>query len=109
MTQERCIDHIDFCDEICPDCGKQVDQFGNTEDQFDNCSFPCCGCDGNRLCMAKNGPSERSCRQNVEGMWSGKTLKQRKAVMSLMSDIAKEGIGNVKAGDGEDTIRPNSN
>ena len=50
MTQ--CIDHLEFVNSICPDCGLKVDTHGNTEDQFEYCSFPDCGCHGSRNCMA---------------------------------------------------------
>ena len=53
IVAEQCIDHLAFAEEICPDCGLEVDAHGNTEDQFDYCSYPDCGCDGARLCMAK--------------------------------------------------------
>lgn len=86
-----CLDHLGFADSICPDCGLPVDAYGNTEDRFDYCSFPDCGCDGERLCMAKNGASERACAENVEQMWTGKTKQQRAAVFSLMSNMSKEG------------------
>jgi len=61
----QCHDHLEFIDEKCPDCKLQVDENGNTEDQFDYCSFPCCGCDHNRNCMAKNGPNGISCSFNI--------------------------------------------
>jgi len=45
-----------------------VDQYGNPKDgsAFDHCSFPDCGCDGARLCQAKNGPSLSSVTINIE-------------------------------------------
>jgi hypothetical protein len=86
----KCIDRLDFTCATCHDCGLEVDEYGNTEDQFDHCSFPNCGCDGSRLCMATSGASDRSQRQNVEGMWTGKTNEQRAAVFSLVGDLAKE-------------------
>jgi hypothetical protein len=89
----KCVDHLEFVGETCPDCNLEVDDYGNTEAQFDNCCFPDCGCDGARLCMAPSGGSDRACRQNVEGMWSGKTTEQRKAAMSLVGDIGKEKQG----------------
>lgn len=87
---ERCIDHLNFVGGVCEDCGLEVDEYGNTEDQFDYCSFPHCGCDGSRLCSAKEGPSARAVRQNVEGMWSGRTKEQRRAVFDLCGDVLKE-------------------
>lgn len=49
---ERCLDHLEFTSQTCPDCNEPVDAYGNTEYQFEYCSFPDCGCDGARLCMA---------------------------------------------------------
>ena len=86
----KCIDHLNFTGEKCPDCGLEVDDYGNTEAQLDNCCFPDCGCDGERLCMAPSGASSRARDQNVEGMWSGKTSKQRKAVFDLVGSLHEE-------------------
>ena len=52
MTQ--CTDHLEFTNSKCPDCGLKVDTHGNTEDQFEYCSFPDCGCHGSRNCIASN-------------------------------------------------------
>lgn len=87
---DKCVDHLNFCGQVCPDCNLEVDDYGNTEAQFDNCCFPNCGCDGARLCMAPSGASDRSCSQNVEGMWSLKTREQRKAVSELIASVGKE-------------------
>jgi len=38
---------------VCEHCGLEVDKYGNTEEDFDNCCFPDCGCDGARNCSAK--------------------------------------------------------
>lgn len=76
MMSDKCINHLDFTNAICPDCNLEVDAYGNTEDQFDYCSFPDCGCDGARLCMAGEA-SENANRCNVEGMWSGKSEKEQ--------------------------------
>ena len=87
----NCINHLDFAGGTCEDCGLEVDEWGNTEAQpFDYCTFPGCGCDGSRLCQAKSGASDRACRQNVEGMWRGKTKEQRNAVFDLYGDVLKE-------------------
>ena len=70
------------------------DEYGNTEaEPFRYCTFPDCGCDGARVCQATEGPSDRACSGNVEGMWSGGTLKQRKAGMKLMAECCAEGEG----------------
>ena len=92
----ECIDHLNFTNEICRDCGLEVDAHGNTEDQFTYCSFPDCGCDGARLCMAGEA-SERAVSQNVEGMWSAKTRQQRKAVLSLYGSVLEEEKASRKA------------
>lgn len=54
---------------VCEACGLRVDQYGNTEEDFLNCSFPDCGCDGHRLCMAPSGANSDSFNCNVEGMY----------------------------------------
>ena len=82
-------EHEDCKGGACPECGLPVDKYGNTEDDFQFCSFPDCGCDGARLCMA-GVASERATTQNVEGMWSGKTLEQKRAAISLMGDVSRE-------------------
>lgn len=89
VTAEQCLDHLAFTEQVCPDCNLAVDAYGNTENSFKYCSFPDCGCDGARLCMAGEA-SERANGQNVEGMWSGKTEQQRKAVFDLIGSLAKE-------------------
>jgi hypothetical protein len=68
------------------------DQYGNPRDgnRLIYCCFPDCGCDGARLCMAENGASDRACDQNVEAMWSGKTIKQRAAVFSLIASLSTQ-------------------
>ena len=61
-----CIDHLAFCGKTCADCELEVDRHGNTEDQFEFCSFPDCGCDGARNCMAPSGASRPSLTWNIE-------------------------------------------
>jgi len=85
----KCLDHLDFTDATCADCGEQVDSYGNTEYQFDHCSFPDCGCDGARLCMAGEA-SVRAESQCVEGMWTGRTKKQRQAGFALVGSLNDE-------------------
>ena len=84
-----CIDHLNFTLGTCPDCGLEVDGYGNTEDQFDRCSFPDCGCDGARLCMAGEA-SDRALRQNVEGMYQRKDPEAVRARVGLALDVMKE-------------------
>lgn len=63
----------------CEHCNLPVDKYGNTEEDFRNCSFPDCGCDGARLCMAgEANDNAREC--NVEGMWTLKGRDQRGAI-----------------------------
>lgn len=79
----RCIDHLNFTNSICPDCGEPVDAYGNTDSQFEYCTFPDCGCDGARLCMAGEA-SPYALSNNIEGMWSGDSVEQvaaRKAMV----------------------------
>ena len=83
----ECVDHLNFTNGSCPDCGLEVNAYGNTEDRFDYCAFPDCGCDGARLCDAQEGASESANDLNVEGMWAGKTQEQREAVMTLVGAI----------------------
>lgn len=90
-TASGCIDHLNFCGETCPDCGDQVDAYGNTANQFKFCAFPDCGCDGARLCMAGEA-SERAIDDNVEGMWSGKSREQISARKRLIVDTMIETI-----------------
>lgn len=59
----------DYVGEKCAGCGEEIDQYGNTESDFNACSFPDCGCDGARLCMAGNA-SECANSYNGEGMYS---------------------------------------
>jgi hypothetical protein len=52
-----------------------VDQYGNplTGDRLIYCSFPDCGCDGARLCMAERGASSAALSLNIErGTYGGK-------------------------------------
>lgn len=81
--------HEDIPGEGCPVCEDPVDAYGNTCNAFKYCSFPDCGCDGARLCMAGEA-SKAACQGNVEGMWSGKTPGQREAVFDLMKLVNEE-------------------
>ena len=86
-----CVDHLNFMGETCPDCGLEVNEYGNTEAQpIDYCQFPHCGCDGARLCMAKEGPSDYACEGNVEGMWEGSSPNQVRARSELILRVMKE-------------------
>ena len=84
-----CIDHLNFTLGTCPDCSLEVDGYGNTEDQFDYCSFPDCGCDGARLCMAGEA-SDRAQRQNVEAMYRRTDPEATRARMELLGSVMKE-------------------
>lgn len=59
-------DHREFAGGICPVCEDEVDDYGNTPNVFLYCSFPDCGCDGARLCMAPRGPNFGSSCLNIE-------------------------------------------
>lgn len=59
-------DHRAFAGGTCPTCEEEVDDYGNTSDSFLYCSFPDCGCDGARLCMAKSGASSCAMSLNIE-------------------------------------------
>lgn len=85
-----CLEHLDLAGSACPECKEHVDPYGNTAYDFKYCSFPDCGCDGARLCMASEGPSDRSASGNVEGMWAGKTAEQIKARRALIVDTMLE-------------------
>ena len=71
---------------------EEEDKYGNpvNGDRLIYCRFPDCGCDGSRLCMAETGPSDRACRQNVEGMYFRTDKRAIAARMGLVIDIAKE-------------------
>lgn len=43
-----------------------VDRYGNRDGELKYCSFPDCGCDGARLCMAEEGASWASIQLNLE-------------------------------------------
>lgn len=85
-TEDECLSHLDYAGQTCPGCEERVDPYGNTAYDLKFCSFPDCGCDGARLCMAGEA-SQRAVSGNVEGMWSGKTIEQRKAVIDLMKQV----------------------
>lgn len=91
-----CVDHLNYTGQECPGCGLEVDEYGNTEDSFEHCSFPDCGCDGARVCMAGEA-SDRALTGNVEGMWSGKTHEQRTAVLHLTAQVSMEERGDTDA------------
>ena len=78
---EKCVDHLNFTNAVCPDCGLEVSAYGNTEEYQEYCSYPDCGCDGARLCMATNEASERAGKYNVEGMYKTKGGKARTAAV----------------------------
>lgn len=89
QASHACVDHLNFCEAVCPDCNEPVDAYGNTENDFSHCAFPDCGCDGARLCMAGEA-SKRANQQCVEGMWSNKTREQRRAVFGLLGSLHEE-------------------
>lgn len=76
---------------VCADCDLDVDAYGNTSEDFINCSFPDCGCDGARLCMAKNGASDDCLKGNVEAMYRRNDAAARRARGHLMHIVHKRG------------------
>ena len=76
MTE--CVHLPDYVGEKCTGCGEEIDEYGNTENDFRFCCFPDCGCDGARLCMAGEA-SERACKFNGEGMYHSSDPKARMA------------------------------
>lgn len=70
--------HDAYLEETCAGCGLHVDQYGNTEESFDYCCFPDCGCDGARLCIAPSGPNFCSSVINIE-RGSLKSLRNKDA------------------------------
>ena len=82
-----CIDHVGST--FCNECSLEVDGYGNTENDFKYCAFPDCGCDGARLCMAKEGASEQACKGNIENMWNSKSSEVIEAVMNLVDFAAR--------------------
>lgn len=62
----------------------QEDDYGNTEADFFFCSFPDCGCDGARLCMAPSGASDAALGGNVEGMWNSNTPESKRGIANLL-------------------------
>jgi len=93
MTDNHCeyaFDHEP--NEICRHCKLEVDEYGNTEADFRNCSFPYCGCDGQRLCMAPSGANSDSLICNVEGMYQRSdrvAVKAKLKLIGLVNDIIK--------------------
>lgn len=86
---EICLDHLNFTLDNCPDCNLEVDEYGNTEDSFEYCAFPNCGCDGSRLCMAPSGASSDSQQGNVEGMWNSRGNKEARAAILYTMGLVK--------------------
>lgn len=82
MNCEYYFDHEPY--ELCKECGLEVDGYGNTSEDFINCSFPDCGCDGSRLCMAPSGANTDSENCNVEGMHERKDKEAVQAKIGLL-------------------------
>lgn len=68
VPDAECVHLPDYAGETCAGCGEEIDRYGNTPDDFRFCSFPDCGCDGARLCMAGEA-SAAAGEYNVEGMY----------------------------------------
>ena len=75
-----------------PDIDEETDEYGNPINGYEliYCCFPDCGCDGSRLCMAKNGASDDCFKGNVEGMYRRGGKAARKAKMFLLDLILKK-------------------
>ena len=74
--------------EVCEHCGLGVDKYGNTEQDFQKCCFPDCGCDGERLCMAREANAE-AVKMNVEGMYQRSDRAAVKAKMDLLGLVLR--------------------
>lgn len=70
----------------------EYDAYGNdiNGDHIEFCCFPDCGCDGERLCMAKNGASDNAVRCNVEGMYRRGDKKAQRAKMELLALVEED-------------------
>ena len=79
-------------DDPHPDDDENFGAYGNPKDgsRLINCCFPDCGCDGERLCMAEKGSSDRARRQNVEGMYQRTDRRAIRARMELVDDVFRE-------------------
>lgn len=78
---------------VCECCKLLVDEYGNTEEDFHNCSFPDCGCDGSRLCQATNGANQNSLKCNVESMYRRKdraAIEAREDLLVLLHNQRKQ-------------------
>lgn len=80
----ECTHLPDYVGEVCEGCGNEIDQYGNTANDFNSCSFPDCGCDGARLCIAGEA-SERASEYNVEGMYFSRSPVARMRFMGAYS------------------------
>ena len=83
MTCEYAFDHEPG--ETCLHCNLEVDDYCNTEEDFQNCCFPNCGCDGSRLCMAPSGANDNSAKLNVENMYNRSDKEAVKGKMGLFA------------------------
>lgn len=64
------------------------DDYGNEIDgELIYCVFPDCGCDGARLCMAKDGASNNACAANVEDMYRRTDKAAIQARMKLVGIV----------------------
>lgn len=82
--------------------GVECDLYGNPVDgdRLIYCCFPDCGCDGERLCMAENGASDRALRGNVEGMYQRKdkaAIRGRLELLAIcLEDEKNEGPTSIR-------------
>ena len=85
MAKDHCEhtnEHPDWIEQTCPYCNLEVDSYGNTERDFKYCCYPDCGCDGARLCMARN-PNRASMSLNIE-RGSHPDFKVERAYIAMM-------------------------
>ena len=75
--------------EMCVHCSLLVDDYGNTEEDFENCSFPDCGCDGQRLCMSPKGANAEGRLCNKESMYRNTDTKSLEARRELLKIVAR--------------------
>jgi hypothetical protein len=93
LTRDRAVKRVRAVGEKGGGMSEQrEDDYGNplTEDgelvdgRLIYCTFPDCGCDGERLCMAENGASENACKGNVEGMYRRTDKEAMRGRMELL-------------------------
>jgi len=86
-TQPHCkYDHEP--DTTCEHCKLYADSYGNTEEDFRNCCFPDCGCDGARNCMVRD-PNSGAIAINIETRNFRRNRNQEETMRGNQGDTAK--------------------